>query len=197
MEAKNLADIYDLPLLDCARIEARLDQGLTQAPDTGGPNRHTAWLATINPDGSPHVTGVGAGWIDGAFWFVTGEATRKGRKQAAPPTARASAVTPSEPWPSPSPRSPSSQTCRRPLEPRPPGSMGDFRQRAPTHVRRAPHRPERRHVLGVPGRLPLVCSHVRPMSGSRLIGCRHDRVGDHAGLGRAAGGRADPRGRLG
>jgi hypothetical protein len=116
---------------------------------------------------------------------------------AAPPTAPASAVTPSEPWPSPSPRSPSSQTCRRPLEPRPSGSMGDFRQRAPTHVRRAPHRPERRHVLGVPERLPLVCSHVRPMSGSRLIGCRHDRVGDHAGLGRAAGGRADPRGRLG
>jgi PPOX class probable F420-dependent enzyme len=85
MEAKNLADIYDLPLLDWARIEARLDQGLTQAPDTGGPNRHTAWLATINPDGSPHVTGVGAGWIDGAFWFVTGEASRKGRNLARDP----------------------------------------------------------------------------------------------------------------
>ena len=28
---------------------ARLDQGLSQAPDTGGPNRHTCWLATINP----------------------------------------------------------------------------------------------------------------------------------------------------
>jgi PPOX class probable F420-dependent enzyme len=85
MEAKNLADIYGLPLLDWARIEARLDQGLTQAPDTGGPNRHTAWLATINPDGTPHVTGIGAGWIDGAFWFVTGEGTRKGRNLARDP----------------------------------------------------------------------------------------------------------------
>lgn len=85
MEAKNLADIYDLPMLDWARIEARLDKGLTQAPDTGGPNRHTAWLATINPDGSPHVTGVGLGWNDGAFWFVTGEGTRKGRNLARDP----------------------------------------------------------------------------------------------------------------
>jgi PPOX class probable F420-dependent enzyme len=85
MEAKNLADIYDLPLLDWAAIEARLEQGLTQAPDTGGPNRHTAWLATINPDGSPHVTGIGAGWVDGTFWFVTGEGTRKGRNLARDP----------------------------------------------------------------------------------------------------------------
>ena len=85
MKAKNLADISELPLLDWARIEARLDQGLTQAPDTGGPNRHTAWLATINPDGTPHVTGVGAGWTDGTFWFVTGEGTRKGRNLARDP----------------------------------------------------------------------------------------------------------------
>ena len=67
MKAKNLADISELPLLDWARIEARLDQGLTQAPDTGGPNRHTAWLATINPDGTPHVTGVGACATDRAL----------------------------------------------------------------------------------------------------------------------------------
>ena len=44
-----------------------------------GPNRHTCWLATINPDGSPHVTGIGAVWVDGAFWFETGMQTRKGR----------------------------------------------------------------------------------------------------------------------
>ena len=79
MEAKNLADLYDLPLLEWGHVTSALAEGLTQAPDTGGPNRHTCWLATIDADGAPHVTGVGAQWVDGAFWFETGEATRKGR----------------------------------------------------------------------------------------------------------------------
>jgi hypothetical protein len=34
-------------------------------------------LATINRDGSPHVTGIGALWVDGAFWFESGARTRK------------------------------------------------------------------------------------------------------------------------
>lgn len=58
---------------------------LSQAPGSGGPVRHTCWLSTINPDGSPHVTGVGALWVDGAFWFETGAATRKGRNIARDP----------------------------------------------------------------------------------------------------------------
>ncbi len=82
MEATNLADLYNLPLLDWSAIEARLGAGLSQAPGTGGPDRHTCWLATINPDGSPHVTGVGALWADGCFWFETGRHTRKGRNLA-------------------------------------------------------------------------------------------------------------------
>src|SRR6476659_5132561 len=82
MEARNLDNIYGSPELDWTRIEARLGEGMTQAPDTGGPNRHTCWLATINADGSPHVTGVGALWVDGAFWFETGARTRKGRNLA-------------------------------------------------------------------------------------------------------------------
>ena len=85
MEATNLADLYDLPPLDWAPIEARLEDGLPQAPGTGGPDRHTCWLATINPDGSPHVTGVGGFWADGTFWFVTGERSRKGRNLARDP----------------------------------------------------------------------------------------------------------------
>ena len=60
VKATNLADLYELPLLDWDPIEARLGQGMTQAPNTGGPDRHTCWLATINPDGSPHVNGIGA-----------------------------------------------------------------------------------------------------------------------------------------
>ena len=66
MDATNLADLYGSPLLDWSRIEARLTEGFTQAPGTGGPNRHTCWLTTINRDGSPHVTGVGALWLDGS-----------------------------------------------------------------------------------------------------------------------------------
>ena len=85
MEARNLAALYDLPTLDWAPIAARLDAGLTQAPGTGGPNRHTCWLATINADGSPHLTGVGAVWVDGTFWFETGGSTRKGRNLARDP----------------------------------------------------------------------------------------------------------------
>lgn len=82
MQATNLADLYGTPLLEWASIEARLDDGLSQAPGTGGPNRHTCWLATINRDGSPHVTAVGALWVDGAFWFETGRQTRKARNVA-------------------------------------------------------------------------------------------------------------------
>ena len=85
MEATNLADLYHSPLLDWAPIEARLAAGLSQAPGTGGPDRHTCWLATINPDGSPHVTGIGALWADGCWWFETGMHTRKGRNLARDP----------------------------------------------------------------------------------------------------------------
>lgn len=85
MKARNLADLYRLPVLDWATVASQLDEGVPQAPGTGGPNRHTCWLATINPDGSPHVTGIGAVWVDGAFWFETGERTRKGRNLARDP----------------------------------------------------------------------------------------------------------------
>ena len=85
MEGTNLAELYHSPLLDWSRIEARLRSGLSQAPGTGGPDRHTCWLASINPDGSPHVTGIGALWANGCFWFETGKDTRKGRNLARDP----------------------------------------------------------------------------------------------------------------
>src|SRR5579862_9795165 len=93
MEATNLADIYGTPLLDWGRIERALDGGLSQAPETGGPNRHTCWLATINADGSPHVNGVGALWAHGCFWFETGQGTRKGRNLARDPRCVLSVAT--------------------------------------------------------------------------------------------------------
>jgi pyridoxine/pyridoxamine 5'-phosphate oxidase len=85
METQTLPDLYDLAPLEWAPIAARLEQGLSQAPGTGGPDRHTCWLATINRDGTPHLNGIGALWADGAFWFETGATTRKGRNLARDP----------------------------------------------------------------------------------------------------------------
>jgi hypothetical protein len=79
MDATNLGELYNLPLLEWAPIQARLSAGVAQAPGTGGPNRHTYWLTTINPDGSPHVTGIGGRYAEGAFWFQSGRRTRKAR----------------------------------------------------------------------------------------------------------------------
>ena len=93
MDATNLADLYGLPTLDWAPIKAQLDAGIAQAPGSGGPNRHTCWLTTINPDGSPHVTGVGALWVDDAFWFETGEQTRKAKNLARDPRCALSVAT--------------------------------------------------------------------------------------------------------
>jgi hypothetical protein len=82
---KNLANLYQLPPIEWTTIATRLDQGVTQAPGSGGPKRHTSWLATINTDGSPHVTGVGAVWFDGMFWFESGITTRKSMNVARDP----------------------------------------------------------------------------------------------------------------
>lgn len=39
-------------------------------------------LGTVRPDGRPHAAPVGAMWIDGAWYVVTGPGTRKGRNLA-------------------------------------------------------------------------------------------------------------------
>ena len=53
--------------------------GYSQAPGSGGPDRHSTWLSTINPDGSPHLSGLGSVWLRDQFWFETGRTSRKGR----------------------------------------------------------------------------------------------------------------------
>src|SRR5262245_4661084 len=85
MRATNLENQGAAPVQDWASVTAVLDSGFTQIPDSGGPNRFTTWLATLNADGSPHVTAVGAIWIDGAFWFQTGDPTRKAKNMARDP----------------------------------------------------------------------------------------------------------------
>src|SRR5438270_6711577 len=78
MEQKNL-DIYGHPALPWSRA---LDQ-LEAAADTQAPR--TTWLSTVRPDGRPHLTGVGALWVDGKFYFTSGARTRKRRNLPANP----------------------------------------------------------------------------------------------------------------
>ena len=70
-------DGYGAPTIDWARVKDVLDSPLTQAPGTGGPDRHTTWLTTINPDGSPHVMPVGVVQVSGVWYFTSGPGTRK------------------------------------------------------------------------------------------------------------------------
>ena len=82
MEIINLGAAEGLPPVDWASVVEKLDAG--SKPDPDMPNSRTTWLSTVNEDGSPHVTAVGALWVDGAFWFQTGS-TRKGRNVARDP----------------------------------------------------------------------------------------------------------------
>ena len=77
MEIINLGAAEGLPPVDWAVVGEKLAARSAPAPDA--PNSRTTWLTTVNEDGSPHVTAVGALWLDGAFWFQTGAGTRKGR----------------------------------------------------------------------------------------------------------------------
>jgi hypothetical protein len=75
-------DGYGAPPIEWDRVYAVLDTQLSQAPGTGGPQRHTTWLTTINSDGSPHVMAVGVIRCMGSWYFTSGPATRKSRNLA-------------------------------------------------------------------------------------------------------------------
>ncbi len=81
VSARNL-DGYGAPQIPWSSVRERLDEALTQAPDTGGPNRHTCWVATVHPDGRPNVVPVGLLWVDGAFYFKAGAGTRRAKNLA-------------------------------------------------------------------------------------------------------------------
>src|SRR5207248_737238 len=81
METTNLGAADGLPTIEWSEVEAQLADLLTH-DDPRSPNRSTFWLTTLNVDGSPHVTSVGALWHAGSFWFQTGERTRKARNVA-------------------------------------------------------------------------------------------------------------------
>jgi hypothetical protein len=75
MKTSNLGVADGLPPVDWNCIVEKLDAGSAPAPDAH--NARTTWLTTVNEDGSPHVTPVGAIWLDNSYWFQTGSGTRK------------------------------------------------------------------------------------------------------------------------
>jgi hypothetical protein len=77
MEIINLGAADGLPPVDWDAIVEKLDTGSAPGPDAN--NSRSTWLATVNEDGTPHVTAVGAIWLAGSFWFQTGTGTRKAR----------------------------------------------------------------------------------------------------------------------
>jgi hypothetical protein len=76
---------YGLPVIEWERVRQTLATDHTQAPGTGGPDRHTSWLTTTNTDGTSHVRPVGTVQVDGVLYFNSGPQTRKSRNIAANP----------------------------------------------------------------------------------------------------------------
>ena len=73
MDQTNL-DIYGHAPLPWSRAEKQLESASGPAV--------THFLSTVRPDGRPHVAGIGAIWVDGKFYFVSGARTRKSRNLA-------------------------------------------------------------------------------------------------------------------
>ena len=67
MEIINLGAGDGLPPVEWAVVAEKLDAGAP--PAAGSHNARTTWLASVNDDGSPHVTAVGALWLDGLTRF--------------------------------------------------------------------------------------------------------------------------------
>jgi pyridoxine/pyridoxamine 5'-phosphate oxidase len=79
MEAQNL-DIYGHDPIPWSRAAKQL-----AAQDREEGKGRTCWLATMDPDGRPHLAAVGALWVDDKFYFTSGPRVRKSRNLAANP----------------------------------------------------------------------------------------------------------------
>jgi hypothetical protein len=73
VDERNL-DGSGAPPIPWDRARERLEEDAGISP--------THWLATVRPDGKPHVTPVWTVWVDGAFYFVAGAATHQSKNLA-------------------------------------------------------------------------------------------------------------------
>ena len=92
MKTTNLGKADGLPIIEWSQVETQLADLLTH-DDPRSPNRATFWLTTLNADGGPHVTSVGALWHAGSCWFQTGGRTRKAKNIARDPRCTISVAT--------------------------------------------------------------------------------------------------------
>ena len=83
MNQKNL-DIYGDAPIPWSRAVEQLEADTAKS----------FWLATVRPDGRPHVAAVGALWDDGKFYFTSGPQTRKSRNLAHNPACVLSVTLP-------------------------------------------------------------------------------------------------------
>lgn len=84
MDQKNL-DIYGSQPIPWSRALAHLEAGASKG---------SFWLATTGADGRPHVTALGALWVDGMIYFTSGSGTRKSRNLGQNPECNISASLP-------------------------------------------------------------------------------------------------------
>ncbi len=89
-ETKNL-DGYGSPPLEWERVVRTLDK--IRDLDVADSASHY-WLASVRPDGRPHVMAVGIVWNDGKFYLVTGPKTQKAKNLARDPRCTISIAAP-------------------------------------------------------------------------------------------------------
>ena len=73
VDERNL-DGSGAPTIPWARARERFEEDAGISP--------THWLATVRPDGRPHVMPVWTVWVDGAFYFVAGVTSRQRKNLA-------------------------------------------------------------------------------------------------------------------
>jgi len=73
----------ETPMIDGQTETTSWDVALDRLEHPAPGQNH--WLATVRPDGSPHLMPIIAFWIDGAFHFLVSPGTRKGRNLARDP----------------------------------------------------------------------------------------------------------------
>lgn len=89
-ETKNL-DIYGSPPLEWQRVVDALDH-IRDIPVADAASHY--WIATVRPDGRPHVMGVGLVWDAGTFYLVSGPKTQKSKNLAHDPRCTVSVAAP-------------------------------------------------------------------------------------------------------
>ncbi|HEV2779635.1 MAG TPA: pyridoxamine 5'-phosphate oxidase family protein [Actinophytocola sp.] len=90
MADRTPAEVTNLDRYGDAALEwSRAEEALAAGPVSG-----SFFLGTTGPGGRPHAAGVGAVWLDGDLYFVSGPGTRKSRNLAANPACTVSANLP-------------------------------------------------------------------------------------------------------